>query len=67
MTFTQQERKQAAANFASQVRAYGYLDGLWGVDTRREASPPMNRLDYDAGYSDGIAAKDNPQTCAKGA
>jgi hypothetical protein len=56
MSATQLERKQHAGSMRAQARGRGYVDGLYGVENRREMQPHDYWFAYDAGYEDGTAA-----------
>lgn len=57
MSATQQERCQQARSGRGRTRGDGYLDGLYGIETRRIAQPPDYRFAYDAGYRDDERAR----------
>ena len=62
MSATQQERMQAARTPRAQARAAGYLDGLYGIETRRLMQPPDHRFAYAAGHRDGTRAREEAMT-----
>lgn len=57
MSATQQERMQSARSHRGQARGGGYLDGLYGIESRRLAEHPDHRFAYEAGYRDGERAR----------
>jgi hypothetical protein len=57
MSATQQERMQHARSGRGRARGSGYLDGLYGIESRRLAEHPDYRFAYKAGYSDGERAR----------
>ena len=57
MSATQQERARESRSQRGRARGDGYLDGLYGVMSRRLAQPPDYRFAYDAGHRDGTQAR----------
>jgi hypothetical protein len=57
MSATQQERMQSARSGRGRARGSGYLDGLYGIESRRLAEHPDYRFAYEAGYRDGEQAR----------
>jgi hypothetical protein len=57
MSATQQERMQHARSGRGRARGSGYLDGLYGIESRRLAEHPDYRFAYEAGYRDGERAR----------
>lgn len=52
--------------FADRVRAEGYVDGLRGRESRRLAHHPRDRFTYQAGFQDGLYARQMRDPRAEG-
>ncbi len=61
MSATQQERMRLAMSARARARADGYLDGLYGVESRRLAQHPDYCFAYDAGHRDGVRAREEAE------
>ena len=62
MSATQKERKAAANSWQASARAAGYIDGLYGIATRRLIHQLEHRPAYAAGYRDGTRARGEAMT-----